>query len=171
MDQTTIQTFINVVQNIFENLSRPKSESEIKTPYILDSEELNKITFDYSGIIEVSGQNSGVAMLTLPKSMVVEILSLKGTSIINGDLMMDCVGELANQICGNCRKYFGAGFKISIPKKFEQNVPKELFTPHGSKVCVIPINWKSPNSSYYGGKKQIANLVISIKGVSSGAAA
>jgi chemotaxis protein CheX len=60
--------------------------------------------------------------------------------------LLDAVGEIANTISGNARKYFGENMVISIPEKIA-HLPENLDHQARPYAYVIIIKWKHYSAS------------------------
>ncbi len=60
--------------------------------------------------------------------------------------LLDAVGEIANTISGNARKYFGENMVISIPEKVS-GLPSKLDHQSRRHAYVIIIKWKHYSAS------------------------
>lgn len=135
-----IDIFIEGVKRYFTHLDKSADELDFGVPYLIkNSEPLGK---DYTGVIAVSGSNSGYVFFSAGRSMLSKILLNLGEPILHTDLMRDLVGEVANTIAGNARKSLGEEFHISPPKVLLGNIDTAMLASK-RRSYVLPIRWKS----------------------------
>ena len=72
-------------------------------------------TYDYTGVINISGKREGVVYFTAPRAMLTVLLIKMHENDFSHENMCDLVGEGANTISGNARRDFGREFVISAP--------------------------------------------------------
>jgi chemotaxis protein CheX len=138
MNDQDIQVFITGVRRYFESL-RKDLRVVIEPPFIKDEE---KPFLEYTGIIGVSGKARGAVCFTANRVMLENILQFLNEAPINGELICDLVGEIANTLSGNAREEFGRDFMISVPivstgGEIHFQFPKEC------RNYVIPIIWQT----------------------------
>ena len=100
---------------------------------------------DFTGVISISGLHEGSIYFTAPRAMLHHILLALGENNVNEELYNDLVGEIANTISGNARRFLGSDFNISVPDvimgEFIDLLQKNIHQ------FAIPIRWKSYTSS------------------------
>jgi chemotaxis protein CheX len=138
MNDQDIQVFITGVRRYFESL-RKDLRVVIEPPFIKDEE---KPFLEYTGIIGVSGKAYGAVCFTANGVMLENILRFLNEAPINGELICDLVGEIANTLSGNAREEFGSDFLISVPiVSTGGNVHFQF--PRDCRNYVIPIIWQT----------------------------
>lgn len=147
MAEKEIEVFIGCVENYFSKRSEEKVI--IETPYL--TENITKILFDYTGIINISGAYQGFIYFTADKSFLEKLLLTHTHQEINERLLKDVIGEVTNTLSGNARKSLGGQFVISVPSVVndDQALSEHL---NSSRSYVIPIKWH----------KETAAIVVSI---------
>lgn len=103
MDPAFITPFIASIQNVFSTMLQ--LQVTIKDPYIKSNPSPN---FDVSGVIGLTGDVTGMTVLSMPKPAAERIIALfTGTnlSVDNADFA-DAVGELINMISGGAKAKF-----------------------------------------------------------------
>ena len=132
-----LQIFIDCIFYFFGHNS--KIPPEIGSPYLVDS--INEVDADYTGLITISGNYTGVCCFTTPKPLLQKLIQTLGVTDISEGMMIDTAGEIANTLSGNAREGLGAGFIISVPKVVEGK-PDKSFFPKNAKVYAIPFKWQ-----------------------------
>lgn len=135
--ESELKIFIEGTLLIFETLtSQPAS---VGSPYLVTDGKPG--TYEYAGIIDISGTRKGMVYFTAPKGMLTVLLMRMQESDTGEANMRDLVGEVANTISGNARRDLGKGFVISVPNVVAHS-PEGVVTPH-PRSFVIPINWRT----------------------------
>src|SRR6202045_961181 len=138
MNDDDIQVFITGVRRYFESL-RKDLRVVIEPPFIKDE---GKPFLEYTGIIGISGKAHGAVCFTANRTMLEDILRFLKEAPINGELIRDLVGEIANTLSGNAREEFGRDFLISVPiVSTDRNVRFQF--PRECRNYVIPIIWQT----------------------------
>lgn len=138
MSEQTLQVFINGVLNYFEHTS--DKEVKVGSPYLIENSE--PASFDFTGIIGVSGPQRGTVYFTAPKALLTHLLLSIGEKDTSLEHILDLVGEVANTIAGNARSEFGQDFMISVPVVLE-GTPSGIHLPKHLRSYVIPVYWKA----------------------------
>jgi chemotaxis protein CheX len=138
MNDQDIQVFITGVRRYFESL-RKDLKVVIEPPFIKTEE---KPFLEYTGIIGISGKARGAVCFTANGVMLENILRFLNEAPINGELICDLVGEIANTLSGNAREEFGRDFLISVPVVSTGGNVRFQF-PQDSRNYVIPIIWQT----------------------------
>lgn len=148
MKEEKLKVFIEGVQTYFNQIA--KEEIVIGTPYLVE----NKMpaAHDYTGIIGISGNNTGIVYFTAPRVLLTHILESIKEPDTSEDNLIDLVGEVANTIAGNARSEFGEEFQISVPIVI-RGIPDEILLPRKDRSFVIPLEWR----------KNQAAIVISLR--------
>ncbi len=138
MDESSLEVFVDGAVNYFSQVSA--QPAKVDTPYLIDNDE--DITFDYTGVIGVSGVETGKVCFTAPNALLRHLLVIMGEDVINEENMADLVGEVANTISGNARKKLGSQFMISTPSIVDASID-QLSLPSKNRSYVIPVTWNS----------------------------
>ena len=138
MQENEIEIFIEGISNYFTLYSEEKLT--IDTPYLLDN--VNKLVYDYTGIIGITGNYSGCVYFTAPKVLLKYLLLSLGEEDLNEVNIADLVGEIANTISGNARKHLGSNFMISVPVVVDGAINK-VQLPKDLRSYVIPVKWRN----------------------------
>jgi chemotaxis protein CheX len=138
MNDDEIQVFITGVRRYFESLQKDL-RVVIEPPFIKDE---GKPFLEYTGIIGVSGKAHGAVCFTANRTMLENILQSLKEAPINGELICDLVGEIANTLSGNAREEFGRDFLISVPVVSTGGGVIFQF-PKECRNYVIPIIWQT----------------------------
>ncbi len=110
LSELELKVFIDAVTHYFSHLTQ--EPAEIRSSYLAD---LELPQFDYTGMITLTGQFSGYVYFSAPRLLVRELLIRLKEPDSCDDNLLDAVGEVANTISGNARKYFGNRLDISVP--------------------------------------------------------
>ncbi len=137
MEEKDLQVFIDGTVHYFNQMSN--ESAIVRTPYLL--RDLEKICYDYTGIIGISGRRKGCVYFTAPNIMLTHLLTSMGEPNISEENCCDIVGEVANTISGNARKSFGRDFMISVPIVIKGE-PEKIKFPKDILSFVIPMNWR-----------------------------
>ena len=138
MNDQDIQVFITGIRRYFESL-RKDLRVVIEPPFLKDEE---KPFLEYTGIIGISGKAHGAVCFTANGVMLERILRFLNEAPVNGELIRDLVGEIANTLSGNAREEFGRDFLISVPiVSTDRNVCFPF--PRDCRNYVIPIIWQT----------------------------
>jgi chemotaxis protein CheX len=134
MQEKDLQVFIDGTMHYFKQVC--EESAIVGTPYLLDTKD--KICYDYTGIIGISGRRKGCVYFTAPSIMLTHLLIAMG--------YCDIVGEVANTISGNARQSFGREFMISVPIVIGGE-PEQIKLPKDILAFVIPINWRQNDAA------------------------
>lgn len=110
ISENDTRVFLDAVTQYFGHLTG--EPATIRAAYLAQA---TLPRFDYTGLITLSGQFRGCVYFSASSLMAARLLlALREPDTGNANLL-DIVGEVANTIAGNARKYFGAGLEISTP--------------------------------------------------------
>ncbi len=138
MTEDTLKVFIDGVVRYFQHTSH--KEVKVGAPYLVDNRQ--PASFDYTGIIGISGPYRGTVYFTAPRALLSHLLLSLGEQDTSTGNILDLVGEVANTIAGNARAAFGHEFMISVPVMIE-GAPSQIQLPVDLRSYVIPVSWKS----------------------------
>ncbi len=142
MKKEDLQVFIDGVTHFFNQVS--EVSAEVQTPYLENNDV--SINFEYTGIIGISGKKKGCVYFTAPESLLKPLLLVMGENNNSKNALLDLVGEVANTISGNARRYFGSEFMISVPVVVEGET-KRIKLPNKLRSYVIPLTWSSKEAA------------------------
>jgi len=137
LTEAEIRTFIDGATRYFDTAAQ--QEASVGSPYLVTDGKPG--TYDYTGVIGISGARQGVVYFTAPRGMLTVLLMRMQETDTSEENIKDLIGEVANTISGNARRDFGRSFVISVPTIIAKEVEK-IATPH-TRSFVIPINWRS----------------------------
>lgn len=141
--QREIEIFLSGIERYFKHISDNEDELNIGTPYLARNDE--KMGFQYTGMITISGDSSGAVFFTASNVMLKYILLSHDEETFSEAMMQDISGEIANTIAGNARRYLGDNFLISPPRILLNSINPQLL--HNSQHCyVLPIRWRNNNA-------------------------
>lgn len=153
IDRNYIDIFIDGLKRYFSHLDLPskgdKGSLKVGAPYLLERDQ--SIGLDYTGMISISGNNTGYVFFSARNALLRFILLSYGESRFDEIYKRDLVGEVANILAGNARKKFGVDFHISTPTVLEGKINPQNYSLN-SRCYVLPVRWKSNK----------AELIISI---------
>lgn len=138
MMENNLSVFIDCITHYFEHL--PNKDIDVGTPYLVD--ETVKIDGDYTGVISISGSYKGNCYFSATRDLITDVILNTGESDTSEELIMDTVGEIANNLSGNARKNLGEGFIISVPEVFNGTGAAQLASNQEQNTYAIPIRWK-----------------------------
>lgn len=101
---------------------------------------------DFTGMIKVSADYEGALYFSAPSAMLRHLLTAMKETDQSEENLLDAVGEIANTISGNARKYFGENMVISTPEKIV-GMPADLNRESQKYAYVIIIKWKHYSAS------------------------
>lgn len=133
-----LTVFIEGAIRYFQHTS--DKDVKVGTPYLISNNE--PASFDYTGVIGVSGTLKGCVYFTAPQALLKHLLLSMGEKDTSRDNIIDVVGEVANTISGNARSEFGREFMISVPVVIE-GAPDNIHLPRDLRSYVIPVYWKA----------------------------
>lgn len=114
--------------------------ASVRTAYLLEEKE----TFDWNDFqsrIDLGGQYLGMVAFSAPRALLTNVLHRLGERDYSNENHNDITGEIANQMSGYVRKYFGDSMHISPPSTIKQ---EEIYNgaDDGSHAFVIPMTWE-----------------------------
>src|SRR6185436_20051190 len=133
MSDEEIKVFIDGVVRYFEKVTG--EPAKVDPPYLKGEDS---VTLDFTGVIGISGRHRGAVYFTSGAEQLTELLRRFADH-------EDLVGEVANTIAGNARRYFGSEFLISVPIVLFGR-PDKISFPRHLKSFVIPITWRRHRS-------------------------
>ena len=137
LKEAEIRTFIEGATRYFEISAQ--QQATVGSPYLVT--DGNPGTYEYTGVIGISGSRKGIVYFTAPRGMLTVLLMRMQETDTSDENIKDLVGEVANTISGNARRDFGRNFVISVPIVLA-NEGDKVTAPH-SRSFVIPINWRT----------------------------
>lgn len=138
MDDNSLEIFVDGAINYFNRVS--DEPAKVETPYLINNDE--NVTFDYTGVIGISGSEHGKVCFSAPNALLRHLLVKLGEESLTDENMADLVGEVANTISGNARKKLGNKFMISTPSIVDSSID-QLSLPKNHRSYVIPVKWNS----------------------------
>lgn len=136
MKAEKLHVFIDSVTNFFKQINT--DEAVVDTPFINDND--SPLSYDFSGIISITGPMEGCVYVSSETPMLRNILHQMGEPDNSIVLLKDLVGEIANTIAGNARREFGSEFIISPPIIID-GAPSSVYLPRDKRTYVIPVTW------------------------------
>lgn len=136
MKAEKLHVFIDSVTNFFKQINT--DEAAVDTPFINDN--TTPMSYDFSGIISITGPMEGCVYVSSETPMLRNILHKMGEPDNSIVLLKDLVGEIANTVAGNARREFGSEFIIS-PPIIVDGAPSGVYLPKHKRAYVIPVTW------------------------------
>ena len=139
MDVSYINSFIIATDNCFKKLMaseiHPEQPSLKRHPYP---------TYDISGVIGLSGEAQGSISLSFPRAVAEKFIKamLGNPDTLDEDELADGIGEIANIVAGNAKKYLTKfNLSISLPNVI---IGKKhtLAGQSGSPTIMVPFSSK-----------------------------
>jgi len=141
LSEKDIEIFIEAIGGYFKQIT--KEAASVGVAYLAKNAfPMN----DYTGMIKVSADYEGTLYFSAPSAMLRHLLTVMKEPNQSDENLLDAVGEIANTISGNARKYFGENMVISIPEKIA-HLPENLDQQARPYAYVIIIKWKHYSAS------------------------
>jgi len=141
LSEKDIEIFIEAIGGYFKQIT--KEAASVGVAYLAKNAfPMN----DYTGMIRVSADYEGALYFSAPSAMLRHLLTVMKEPNQSDENLLDAVGEIANTISGNARKYFGENMVISIPEKIA-HLPENLDHQARPYAYVIIIKWKHYSAS------------------------
>jgi chemotaxis protein CheX len=137
-----LKIFVTGASHYFAQVAN--STAEIATPFV--KEPADRVMYDFSAVIGITGSQRGCVYYSAPRDMVAELVARLGEPDTDDDILADYVGEIANTISGNAREQLGSGFMISVPVVFRGRAEDVRF-PRDTPAFVIPVYWNRHRSA------------------------
>lgn len=143
MNIKELQIFIDAALHYFD-ISLGKGEIRIGEPRLSSTE--NSAIYEYTGLINISGERSGQVYFSSPLDFIRHVLTAIGEDDVDDELVADLVGEIANSIAGSAQSHFGNGFCLSVPTILrDSEKASEISSAYPSYV--IPLIWRDNTSN------------------------
>ncbi|HYN54332.1 MAG TPA: chemotaxis protein CheX [Methylotenera sp.] len=141
LSEKDIEIFIEAVGGYFKQIT--KEAASVGVAYLAQKAfPMN----DFTGMIKVSADYEGTLYFSAPSAMLRHLLTVMKETDQSDENLLDAVGEIANTISGNARKYFGENMVISTPEKIA-DLPSTLNQQARYYAYVIIIKWKHYSAS------------------------
>lgn len=141
LSEKDIEIFIEAIGGYFKQITQ--EAASIGVAYLAKNAfPMN----DFTGMIRVSADYEGALYFSAPSAMLRHLLTVMKETNQSEENLLDAVGEIANTISGNARKYFGENMVISIPEKIA-GLPSMLSEQSRRHAYVIIIKWKHYSAS------------------------
>jgi chemotaxis protein CheX len=141
LNEKDIEIFIEAIGGYFKQITN--EAASVGVAYLAgDAFPMN----DFTGMIKVSADYEGALYFSAPSAMLRHLLTVMKETNQSEENLLDAVGEIANTISGNARKYFGENMVISIPEQVA-GLPSNLGQQSRRRAYVIIIKWKHYSAS------------------------
>lgn len=134
LKEEELKLFVDSVRNYFRTTT--SQEPKITSAY-LDTGDLQG--HEYNGVVSFSGGYQGQVLVSMPQQLLREMLLLQRESDLSDGNLLDAVGEIANTLAGNARRYMGDGLNISVPVKLQGHAG--VTTRVRQRPYVITLRW------------------------------
>jgi len=112
LSEKDIEIFIEAIGGYFKQIT--KEAASVGVAYLAKNAfPMN----DYTGMIKVSADYEGALYFSAPSAMLRHLLTVMKEPNQSDENLLDAVGEIANTISGNARRYFGETWSSPSPKK------------------------------------------------------
>ncbi len=102
LKEAEIRTFVEGTTNYFEIAGQ--QAASVGSPYLVTDGKPG--TYEYTGVIGISGARKGIVYFTAPRGMLTVLLMRMQETDCSEETIKDLVGEVANTISGNARPRF-----------------------------------------------------------------
>ena len=131
---------MNVCESVFRDFCR----TEVKAGEAFFVTKDNKMNWDISGIIGLSGQISGAVSISMRDNVAFQVTkTLTGVdhNAFDADVV-DAIGEIINIIAGNSKKEFEESFRtaISLPSIVQGKNHKIIWPSRNISIICIPFS-------------------------------
>ncbi|HTJ96008.1 MAG TPA: chemotaxis protein CheX [Rhodocyclaceae bacterium] len=138
ISQTEIDVFLKAVGRYFEQITT--EAASVQGAYLGERGQLPP-TYDFTGMIAVSGRYAGCIYFSAPRQMIRHLLVAMHEPNQSDENLIDAVGEIANTLAGNARAHFGEHMEISVPISLA-GTPERIKSAVRARPYVIKVNWK-----------------------------
>ena len=140
MNEETLKTILQSITNYFKKFEI--GEVKVYPSYLGDVGSLP--SYQFTGIVNLSGEYSGVVYFSASANLIFKIIS-KLNQPMNNEYYLDLVAEMSNIFAGNLRKVLGKSFNISVPTTISGPI-KQIKIASNERPCVIPIEFQNEKS-------------------------
>lgn len=131
-----LKVFVESVLHYFSLTTR--EEASIRSAYLAEGAPQ---IFPYVGLITISGKYRGCVHFSTTAAMMRDLLVCWGENDTREANMLDAIGEVANTIAGNARRYFGKELEISVPIALK-GASEQIKAAVRARPFVIAIAWR-----------------------------
>nr|WP_315429990.1 chemotaxis protein CheX [uncultured Albidiferax sp.] len=110
LTQAELKLFVGAVRRYFEVTT---AEAPHITSAFLGHADVTGHAF--TGTVQFSGSFHGQVLVSMPGTLLRELLVLQHATDFSDAHLLDAVGEIANTLAGNARLVLGSGLRISVP--------------------------------------------------------
>lgn len=138
ISETELEVFLHAVGRYFEQIT--DEPAQVQGAYLGERGQLPP-TYDFTGMIAVSGDYSGGIYFSAPRQMIRHLLVAMHESNQSDENLLDAVGEIANTLAGNARAHFGEHMEVSVPIALT-GIPDRMRETVRDRPYVIKVNWR-----------------------------
>lgn len=139
INENELKVFVDAVTRYFSQITH--EPAVVRSAYLAERGSVPG-KGDFTGLISISGGFRGCVYFTAPLTLVRCLLQDMREEDLSQDNLLDAVGEIANTIAGNARRYFGETMEISPPVTL-LGLPDRIQSAARARPFVIQFNWKS----------------------------
>ena len=143
ISEQEIQVFVDAVNHYFLQITGEKVE--IRSAFLAQGDVLPP-TYDFTGLITVSGRYRGCIYFSASRYMLSNLLIAMHEPKLGDAFLLDAVGEIANTLAGNARRHFGTNMEISVPITV-QGKCENLQSMVRTRPYVVLVKWKRYEAS------------------------
>lgn len=136
LQEQELGAFVASVNHFFKHATG--DAAEIRSAYLAETGEYLPF-FDFSGIVDVSGEWRGSLYFSAPRGMLSHLLLSYGSESYTDADHLDLIGEIANMFSGQARRELGEGLEISVPRRCTSIAIKPGSEP---RPYVVPLAWR-----------------------------
>lgn len=140
ISEEALKTIVKSVMDYFHKFEI--GDVKVFPSYLGDGGSLP--SYDYTGIIHLSGEYKGVVYFSASSHLIFKIISKLGYEKAT-ESYLDLVGEMSNIFAGNLRRTLGKEFNISPPTAIAGSI-KALKIDISERPCIIPIEYDGQKS-------------------------
>ena len=139
INENELKVFVEAVTRYFSQITH--EPAQVRSAYLAERGSVAG-KGDYTGLISISGGFRGCVYFTAPLPLIRSLLRDMREENLAEENLLDAVGEIANTIAGNARRYFGETMEISPPVTLV-GLPDRIQSAARARPFVIQFSWKN----------------------------
>jgi len=136
--EAEVGVFVNSVMHYFE--TTVQQPAACGTPHL--ALRRSPALADYTGVVRISGQSTGVVLFTAPRSMLSVMLMRMRQTDLSHDHLCGLVGEIAHTLSDDAQRNFRHRHSVAVESMVHHGDLPMLYPPEARPI-VIPIAWRS----------------------------
>lgn len=138
LKEEEIRVFVDAVTHYFTQLTTDRPQ--VRGAY-LGAGDVRPPSLGFSGLIPISGGFQGSVYVSAPRAMLRHLLVTAQEPSQSDENLLDLVGEVANTIAGNARRYFGERMEIAVPVTIAGHA--DTIRPRcRTRPYIVTVEWK-----------------------------